>query len=180
MRTQAGFSLLETLGVLLVFSVLAAVCAPSVTKATRTYQLQSSAQQIAQEIQHAKVTALSRSARQTLVFNTTTNTIAVNGTTITLPTGVRFQALPSSVAAPLIVQQAAQNSTALTSQQSDAHSALSFTTHELGITAKGLPDVEPGVVNWLYLVNQDGQRVAVTVTSAGSVAVLSLRDSTWK
>lgn len=184
MRTETGFSMLETLGVILVFSVLAAICAPSVTKANRAYQLTSSAQQIAQEIQRAKINALSQTSRQTLVFNTTKNTITAHGTQITLPDGIRFEALPSTVMPPTMVQQAAQNSIALTSQQSDARSVVSLpdlaTQHEFAMNAKGLPEVEPGVVNWLYLVNRDGQRAAITITSAGSVEVLTLHDNGWK
>jgi Tfp pilus assembly protein FimT len=184
MRSQAGFSLLETLLIVSIFVVLAAVCAPSITKAHRTYQLQSAAQQIVQELQRAKINALGHSTRQPLIFDPTNRTMTANGTAFALPDGIRFEALPTTINPPALVQQAAQNSAALPAQQSDARSAISFsvvaTAHTLSINTKGLPDVEPGVVNWIYLVNRDSQRAAITITSAGSVALLTLRDGMWK
>lgn len=184
MRTETGFSILELLGVVMTFGVLAAICAPSITRANRTYRLQSAGRQIVQEVQRAKINAVGRNTAQTLAFNTTNRTLTVSGTTLTLPDGIAFAALPSNIAAPPLVQQATQNAAALPSQQSDAHAALSLSatanTYTLAINAKGLPAVEPGEVNWLYLTNADGQRVAITITSAGSVALLTLGENGWR
>lgn len=184
MRSQAGFSILEALLVVAVFVVLAAVCAPSITKANRSYQLQSAAQQILQELQRAKINALGRSTRHPLIFDPTNQMMTANERPFALPEGIRFEALPTTINPPVLVQQAAQNSAALPSQQSDARRAISLPAvaakHELDINTRGLPNVEPGVVNWVYLVNQDGQRAVITITSAGSVALLTLRDGVWK
>ncbi|MFN7931607.1 MAG: hypothetical protein U0Y68_27485 [Blastocatellia bacterium] len=184
MKTETGFTVLETLAIVLTFGILAAICAPSISRANHAYQLQAAGQQIVQEVQRAKISAVGRSTPQSLFFNTANRTVIVNGTTFTLPDGIQFAALPSNLSAPSLIEQAAQNSAALPTQQSDARSAISMpavaTTQELRINTKGLPNVEPGVVNWIYLTNREGQRAVITLTSAGSVAMLTLRDGVWK
>ena len=187
MRKQAGYSLFELLSVVAVLGVVVAIAVPNLTRAQRHYQLQSAAQQIVQIFQAARLDAVGKITSRTLVFNTTTNTItASDGTAITLPTGVRFAALPSSISAPNLIQTASANSSALPQQQSDAKTAVSFPagssaeTRELRFTGRGLPDVEPGVVHWVYLANQDGQWVAVTLTSVGGATILKLKENTWQ
>jgi prepilin-type N-terminal cleavage/methylation domain-containing protein len=187
MRKQAGYSLFELLSVVAILAVVVAIAVPNLNRAQRHYQLQSAAQQIAQVFQAAKLDAVGKSTSRKLVFNTTNNTITTsNGTVMALPAGIRFAALPSSLAAPNAIQTASANSSALPQQQSDAKCAVSFPAGssaelcEANFTGRGLPDVEPGVLHWVYLVNQDEQHMAVTLTSVGGAVVLKFKDNTWQ
>ncbi len=185
MRTAKGFSLLELIVVSGIVMVVCAVSVPSLIKANRGYQLQSSAREIAQALQAAKFKAIGSNSSKTVTINTTSNSFVSSlGVTSTLPTNVKFEALPSSIDAPAIIQSACSNS--LAGQKSDAKLAASFAN---GATAgqfiasfnsRGIPAVEPGVVNWLYLTNQDGDRVAVILSSAGSVEVKRLVNGVWE
>ena len=186
MRKELGFSVLETLSIVLTVAILAAIAVPRVVKATRTHQLRFAAQQVAQLIHTAKFDAVSKNTKQKISLNIAHQTITTtNGRALTVATGIGFAALPNDVPAPEVVQTAAQNSEVLVAQEGDARSAVSLPagifpdTYELTFTPRGLPDVEPGVVHWIYLVNDTGERMAVTMTSAGSVTVLTLRDGQW-
>jgi type II secretory pathway pseudopilin PulG len=187
MRKETGYSLFELLSVIAVLTVVVAIAVPNLTRAQRHYQLQSAAQQIAQVFQAAKLDAVGKSTGRKIVFNLTANTItASDGTVIVLPAGIHFAALPSSIAAPNTIQTASANSSALPQQPSDAKCAVSFPAgsstelREINFTGRGLPEVEPGVLHWVYLVNQDEQRMAVTLTSVGGAAILKYKENTWQ
>ena len=89
-----------------------------------------------------------------------------------LPSTVKFEALPGSITSPTMIATACGNS--LPEQKNDAKLATSLEVgetpdqFEVSFSSKGIPEVEPGVVNWLYLSSQDGERVAVIMTSAGA------------
>ena len=185
MRTAKGFSLLELVVVLGIVMTVCAISIPSFIKANHGYQLQSSAREIAQVLQAAKFKAIGSNSSKTITINTTSNSFVSSlGVTSTLPTNVKFEALPSHINAPAIIQSASGNS--LVGQKSDAKLAASFangtTTNEfvISFSSRGIPEVEPGVVNWLYLTNQDGDRIAVILSSAGSVEVKRLQNGVWE
>jgi prepilin-type N-terminal cleavage/methylation domain-containing protein len=185
MRNAKGFSLLELMIVLGIVLVVSAISVPSLIKANRGYQLQSSAREIAQAFQAAKFKAIGTNSSKTVSINTATNSfVSSTGTTTALPSNVKFEALPSSMTSPAIVQIACGNT--LAEQETDAKLATSLEVgatpdqFEVSFSSKGIPKVEPGVVNWLYLSNQDGERVAVILTSAGGVEVKQLRNGVWQ
>jgi Tfp pilus assembly protein FimT len=187
MRKETGYSLIELLGVTAILTIVVAIAVPNLTRANRYYQLQSSAQHIAQLFQAAKVDAVGKNTARKIVCNLTDNTLtASNGTVIALPEGVSFEALPGSKTAPSVIQTAAANSAALPQQSSDDKCAVSFPVgsapnlRELSFNAKGLPLVDPGVVHWIYLVNQDGARMVVTLSSVGSTSILRLKENNWQ
>ena len=185
MRNAKGFSLLELVVVLGIVMTICAISVPSLIKANRGYQLQSSARGIAQALQAAKFKAIGANSSKTVSINTATNSfVSSTGTTKALPANVKFEALPSNVTSPAMIQTACSNT--ITGQKSDAKLAASLPTGAtanefvVSFSSKGIPEVEPGVVNWLYLSNQDGERVAVIMTSAGSVEVKQLRNGVWE
>jgi Tfp pilus assembly protein FimT len=185
MRNAKGFSLLELVVVLGIVMTICAVSVPSLIKANRGYQLQSSARGIAQAFQAAKFKAIGTNSSKTVSINTATNSfVSSTGTTTALPANVKFEALPNSMTSPAIIQTACGNT--LADQKTDAKLATSMEVgatpdqFEVSFSSKGIPEVEPGVVNWLYLSNQDGERVAVILTSAGGVEVKQLRNGVWE
>ena len=185
MRNAKGFSLLELMIVLGIVMVVSTISVPSLIKANRGYQLQSSARAIAQELQAAKFKAIGSNSSKTITFDTSANSfVSSAGVITTLPANVKFEALPTTMTAPAMIQTASGNS--LTGQKSDAKLAISLATgatsnqFKVSFSSRGIPEVEPGVVNWLYLSNQDGERVAVVLTSAGGVEVKQLRNGVWQ
>ncbi len=184
MRTAKGFSLLELIVVVGIVMVVSAISVPSLIKAKRGYQLQASAREIAQVLQAAKFKAIGSNSSKTVSINTNTNSFVSSiGATTTLPANVKFEALPGNVSAPAMIQTACGNS--LTGQKSDAKLATSLPNGAaanqfvVSFSSRGIPAVEPGVVHWLYLSNQDGERVVVILTSAGGVEVKQLRNGVW-
>ena len=187
MRKEIGHSLLELLGVVAILGIVVGLAVPNLTRAKRQYQLQTAAQQFAQIIQAAKIDAVSKNNTRKIVCNTATNTITTsNGTVIELPAGVRFEALPSAMTAPSVIHSATANHAALPQQSDDEKTSVSFPVggasnlREINFNSKGLPAVDPGVVHWVYLANEDGQRMAVTLSSVGSASVLSWQGVQWK
>ena len=184
MRNAKGFSLVELMIVLGIVMTICAISVPSLIKANRGYQLQSSARNIAQALQSAKFKAIGTNSSKTVSINTATNSfVSSAGVTTMLPSTVKFEALPGSTNSPAMIETACGNS--LPEQKTDAKLATSLEVgatvdqFEVSFSSKGIPEVEPGVVHWLYLSNQDGERVAVIMTSAGSVEVKRLRNGVW-
>ncbi|HZS05862.1 MAG TPA: type II secretion system protein [Blastocatellia bacterium] len=177
MRKQRGFSMLEVITVAAVIGTAVAVSAPSLTRAMRSYRLSAGAQQIAGAIQTAKLRAIGANQSQSIFFDTTNNTIAVANaaTVVSLPSGIQF--VTPTVDAPPMVATAITNAASIPNQQSDPHAAVSFpvgsptTVREAVFNWRGLPAVSPGAVNWVYLTNTQGELMAVTLSSAGSVNV---------
>jgi type II secretory pathway pseudopilin PulG len=48
----------------------------------------------------------------------------------------------------------------------------------MAFTSKGLPGVNPGTVNWVYLTNNDQELMVIAVTSAGSVQTFKWNKNT--
>lgn len=49
---------------------------------------------------------------------------------------------------------------------------------QMAFTSRGLPGVNPGTVNWVYLTNSDQELMVVAVTSAGSVQTFKWNKNT--
>lgn len=187
MRKNEGYSLLELLGVIAILGIVVALAVPNLSRANRHYQLQAAAQQIAQVFEAAKVDAIRNAAQHKITFNLSSNTISSsNGTVIQLPSGIQFESLPGGIGAPTVVHAASLNSGSLPQQQRDDQIAISFPVgsaanlREVTFSGRGLPEVEPGVVHWMYLVNEDGKRKAVILSSVGSVALMEWNGNQWK
>ncbi len=185
MRKERGFSALEMVATLGIITVGAAVATPSIIKANRSYQLNSAAQQVAQAFQAAKFEALRNNSSQTVLIDPTARTITIGGRTINLPAGVTFETQTSTTELPDVIRNATDNG--ITGQQTDGKKSVSFplrTTdnkYEATFNSRGMPNVQPGAVNWLYLVNTNGEKVAVTLTSAGSTNLWRKKgDDNWK
>ncbi len=175
-----GITLIEIAVVMLVIGIAVAIAAPSLIRALQTYRLNSGAQQIADAFQLARFAAVRSNSAQSVFFNTSNNSLAVGQTTAAtatlLPPGVQF--VSPTVAAPAIVANAAANAGAIAGQQSNTQAAISFPTvagqtnfHQAAFTSRGLPNVTPGAVNWVYLTNNRNELAAVTITSAGSTRI---------
>ena len=166
-------------------AVSMAMAAPSVIKANRSYQLNAAAQQVSQAFQSAKYEALRNNSSQTVLIDPAANTVTINGRTINLPAGVTFQTQQSSTEIPTVIKNAAANP--VTEQQSNDKIAVSFPLRSADnqyvatFNSRGMPNVQPGVVNWIYMVNSNGEKVAITLTSAGSANTWRKNgQGTWK
>lgn len=187
MRKENGHSLIELLVVLLIIGIIVTIAVPNMTRASRSYRLHTSAQQIAQALQAAKISSISNNTARKVIFNTTNNSLtAPSGRQILLPADVRFAQLSGNVTAPALITNASSKSSSLTGQKSDATLAVSFPQgatsqkFEAAFNSRGIPEVTPGVTNWVYLTNTDGEVIAVVLTSAGSTEILRLRNGKWQ
>ncbi len=197
MRKDEGFSLLETIIISAVVMVAGAATIPSVINASKQYQLNATAQQINQAIQSAKYDAIRTNSSRTISFDLSTNRLTVsNGTVIQLPSGITFSSLPEGVTPPQSVIDGAANApkvvngvtVGITGQASDSKTSCSFpssstatTTKLATFTSRGIPDVQPGAYNWVYLKNSKDERVVVTLSSAGSTrSLVRTSDAHWK
>lgn len=167
----------ETVAVLAVIGVGMAIATPNLTRAVRTYRLNSGAQQVSNALQAAKFNAVRGNTTQSVFFNTSTNTISIGATTaaaIPLPSGVQFTS--PTVGAPPVAATAVANAGTITGQESNPNTAVSFPAvtgntnfRQASFNSRGLPVMTPGQVNWLYLTNTQGELMAITATSAGSI-----------
>jgi prepilin-type N-terminal cleavage/methylation domain-containing protein len=175
-----GVTLIEMAMVTVVVGIAAAIAAPNLVRAMRTYRLNAAAQQVADALQSAKFTAVRANTTQSVFFNTTTNAVAVGQTTgataVPLPAGVQFTT--PTVAAPSLVATAVANAGTIAGQNNNGQASVSFPVvtgqtnfRQAAFNPRGLPSVTPGAVNWTYLTNSQGDLVAVTITSAGSVRI---------
>ena len=189
MKTERGFSALEMIAVAGIVGVAAAVATPSIIKTNRSYKLNEAAQQVAQAFQSAKYEAIRNNASQTVLIDQANSTITINGYTIKLPTGVTFQTQQSSTDVPEVIKTAAQNGEAGTvqGQTTNVKVAVSFplrtsdNKYVATFNSRGMPNVNPGTLNWVYLVNSEGERAAITVSSAGSTNTWRKKGSEeWK
>jgi prepilin-type N-terminal cleavage/methylation domain-containing protein len=189
MKTEQGFSALEMVAVAGIIGVAAAIAAPSVIKSNRSYKLEAAAQQVAQAFQSAKYEAIRNNASQTVLIDQANNTITINGNTIQLPAGVTFQTQQSSTDVPTEIRAAALNGETgtIAGQTSNEKVAVSFpmrtsdNKYVATFNSRGMPNVTPGAVNWIYLVNPDGEKVAITLSSAGSTNTWRKKgDTNWK
>ena len=187
MKKERGFSAFEMLTVTGIVALSAGMAAPSVIKANRSYQLSAAAQQVSQAFQSAKFEALRNNTSQTVLIDPVANTVTINGRTINLPTGVTFQSQQSSTEIPDVIKNAASNGANISGQQSDEKMMVSFpkrasdNKYEATFNSRGMPNVQPGAVNWIYLVNSNGERVAITLSSAGSTNTWRKKDeNVWK
>ncbi len=186
MRRENGFSLLEAMVISGVVLVVSAIAAPSIINTSRQYQLKATARQIDQVLQAAKYDAIRENLSKSVTFNLSTNRLTMsNGQVIQLPSGVTFSSLESSETAPAIIVAGA--AAPLASQQPNSKVSCSFpvgsNTYErtATFTSRGLPNVEPGAFNWVYLKNIKGELAAVTLSSAGSTATFDkMYRSEWK
>ncbi len=189
MKNERGFSVFEMVTVAGMVAVSVAVATPSVIQANRSYQLNSAAQQVSQAFQSAKYEALRNNSSETVLIDPVANTVTINGRTINLPAGVTFQTQQSSTEIPTVIKNAAVNGETgvISGQQANDKMAVSFplrasdNKYVATFNSRGMPNVQPGAVNWIYLVNPNGEKVAITLSSAGSANTWRKKGSSnWK
>ena len=190
MRKEKGFSLLETMVVSGVVLVASAATLPSIVKTSKQYQLKAATQQIDQALQAAKYDAIRENTSKSVYFDLTNNRFTMsNGTVIQLPDGITFSGPGSTSAPSMIVNGAAAGTAAeLATQQSNSKMSCSFPVDPTSsnkrmatFTPRGVPSVEPGAFNWVYLKNGDSEMSAITLSSAGSTASFNkMAHSSWK
>jgi Tfp pilus assembly protein FimT len=66
---QEGFTLLQTLIVIIIIGIISAIAVPNMTVMLKSYRLKSAANELASTIQLARVTAISQNANSVLNFN---------------------------------------------------------------------------------------------------------------
>lgn len=175
MKNEFGFTALEMVTVTGIISIAVAVATPNIIKANRSYQLSTAAQEVCQAFEAARFEAIRNNNTQTALFDQANNTITIYGRVIQLPEGVSFQTQTSDDV-PTVIKNAATNGVngALPGQETNDRAAISFplrTTDNVNVAtfnSRGMPTVQPGVLNWIYLTNANGEKVAITLSSAGS------------
>jgi Tfp pilus assembly protein FimT len=180
MKQERGFTAFEMVTVTGMIGVAVAIATPNIMRANRSFKLNAAAQEIRSVFQTAKSEALRVNSQQTILFDVVNHTILLNGQLHPLPEGVRFQT-QTTTDVPDVIKTAAANgaSGALAGQEANEKTVVSFplrtadNKYVATFNSRGLPQVNPGIVNWLYLVNSDGEQVAITLTSAGST-------NTWR
>jgi type II secretory pathway pseudopilin PulG len=194
-RKEKGFSMLETIMVSGVVLVACASTAPSLVKASRAQKLNSAAQQISQSLQAAKYDAIRKNVSQAVIFNVANNSLQISDPTpteptrvktiLTLPAGVTFsgcQAPPSTVSSSVLQAGTLTGQSGLSGQSSNSQAAVSFPAGKAEFNSRGIPTVQPGAVNWVYLKNTDGEMAVITLTSAGSTGTMKMQNGStvWK
>ncbi len=188
MNKERGFSMMEVLTVCAIIGVMTTMAVPSVMRSIRSQRLMSGAQQVAQALQSAKFEAIRTNNRAQIQLDPASNTLrlvtwsgstSTSATAVALPPEVQFSDLPSTMTGPSVITSAASNAGSITGQESNSRKAVSFPLSSsiriATFTTRGLPgntdgtNVYPGLVNWVYLTNSLGERMVVTITSAGSV-----------
>ena len=186
MRKEKGFSMLETIVVSGIVLVASAATIPSIVNASKQYQLKSVTQEINQALLTAKYDAIRQNKSMSVSFDVANNKLTTSdGKVINLPAGVTFAGPDVSSAPSLIANGAAAQ---LATQQSNNKMACSFPVDSANanirkatFTSRGVPKVEPGELNWVYLKNANGEMSAVTLSSAGSTSSFSkMTNSGWK
>ncbi len=190
MKKERGFTAFEMVTVTAIIGVAVAAASPSIIKSNRSYKLNAAAQQVAQSFQSARFEAIRNNSSQTVLIDKTNSTITINGRTIKLPEGVTFQTQTSSTDVPAEILSAAANggNGTVVGQESNEKTAVSFpynsstSKYVATFNSRGMPTVQPGALNWLYLVNTDGEKIAITLSSAGSTNTWRKNTSTgtWK
>ncbi len=187
MKSQKGYSIIELLMVLVVVGIVFAIAVPSLMRANRNKRLIETGREIVQVMHDARYKAVAENSGKKIQINTNNNTIQTSkGTVIALPVGIRFNALNDEIEPPTQIKEAASKSGSLKTQKEDPKAFTSFqksgNVYQAEFDSKGLPKVEPGVVNWIYLVNDEGQQIAIVMTSAGACELLQYNTQTknWK
>lgn len=197
MNKQQGFSLTESLIVAGVITVLVAASVPSVLASIRSYRLRSAAQTISQTLEEAKYDAVRTNGISEVHFNTANQTLQIitkvntsGGTQVnaklpvTLPDGVKFASMDEAATPPEDIEKAVNSAGNIPGQAADKTLSISFAQgandkiRVAVFTSRGLPGkpdgrlAEPGVVNWVCLVNDKSkEKMAVTISGAGSPRV---------
>jgi prepilin-type N-terminal cleavage/methylation domain-containing protein len=73
-RRDAGFSLVELLAVVAIIAIMAAVALPSIARYVRNYRIKAATQQVAGELQSARMKAISKNVNLGVVFAIVSNT----------------------------------------------------------------------------------------------------------
>ena len=192
MRTQdnkqAGFSLLELVIVMGVIVAMTAAVIPNINTSIQNYRLYASAQEIASQVQSARLRAVRGNAMCTFLMSATDGEFAVdmNGdgsissgadVVLTLNNNVIF----SNLSTPPIANAATLSSGSKT--------GIGFTPRGTltAVASSGLPDFNPANLAAsgyaIYLSNTQNHFAAVTVSPLGRVRTwtsTSANGATWK
>jgi type II secretory pathway pseudopilin PulG len=165
--------MVELVVILLVVGVLAAILIPAIGTWLEEYRLNIAGQQVADALQAAKMAAVAKSRRTELVFDVPGNRLGRDGAPLAdLPPGVRFSPAGVSSSPDPGVPTTAEPVTFPPLSGDTGLRAAAF-------TARGLPDVDPGRSNAVFLTNSRGT-CAVVMTSAGNVRILEWSGSKWE
>ena len=158
--------------VIAVVAILSAIAIPLINSWLQQYRLDIAAQQIADGLQTAKMQAVAKTRRRELLFDVPGNRAGLDGAElINLPSGVRFDTGGVS-ASP---EPGVGTSEPVTFPATEGNASL----RAAGFTGRGLPDIDPGTTNAVYLTNTSGTRV-VLMTSAGNIKTREWTGEAWR
>ena len=193
MKKEKGFSMLELIAVSSMVLVAAVATAPSLVKASRAYKLNAASQQISQALQAAKYDAIRKNVSQSVIFNVANNSLQVSDPTptnpanvktiLTLPAGVTFSECttpPPTITTAVLKSGSLSGGNGLSGQSSNHQSAVSFPNSTASFNSKGIPNVQPGAFNWVYLASTGGEMAVVTLSSAGCTSTMKKTYGGWK
>jgi Tfp pilus assembly protein FimT len=180
-RDERGFSILETVIVVLIISLAVAVATPAVTNAARAHRLSSAVRQVNDLIQRAKAQAMADNRSSAVVIDTAEGRLGLvfydDAGVVTdtqyapLPEGVTFDR-PAGVTAPM---NGAPTSKAV-SFKPQQNSQKVF---QQDFNSRGFPVVDsPTTVLALYLTNGESFR-AITMSSVGGIRTWWWEDGSW-
>lgn len=169
---QRGFSIVEVIVVVAIIAILAAIAIPLVSRWIAVYRLGIASQMVSDQLQAAKMQAVAKTRRYSLLFDVQGNRLGREGMQLVdLPPGVRFDQGESGVLP--VTGVATDGPVTFPALPEDSSlRAASF-------TGRGLPDADPGETFAVFVTNTTGTQVIV-MTSAGNIRVLDWRDGEWK
>lgn len=179
-RQESGFTILETVVVVLVVGAVMAMASPKIVSAMREYRLNIAMRQMSDLIHRVKTQAVSDNHKASLIVDTANKRMGlvvydINGTVVRtdympLPTGVSF-ATPSGVSAPVT---GAPTSRAVSFPGRDG----STTVFQQDFNSRGFPVVNAGAINAVYLSNGATFR-AVTMNSVSATTSFRWEGDQW-
>lgn len=188
MYRQRGFSVLELAVVLAIVGVITAIGLPRMRTMLDQYRLRAAVEQLAGQIDVAKLKATSQANPYQVQINTAKNTFQMNqmtsppGTTprtFGIATGLEPQPLPRRITYGFNnVSVAAGDTNEQTTGTSNApvqSNVITFNSIGLPVDANGNPTQQ----NAFYVTSPQGRVMAVTVSMSGRILIWSWMGQNW-
>jgi prepilin-type N-terminal cleavage/methylation domain-containing protein len=181
-QQERGFTLIETVVVVLVVGIVVAFAAPKITNAMRNYRMKTTMRRLMDLMQQAKTQAVADNRRASLIVDTANRRMGLevldkDGNLlrtdyVNLPEGITFSK-PLNTIAPM-TGAPTTNAISFPPYQS------STTTFRQNFNSRGFPEVAtPGAINAIYIGN-GREFSAITLSCVGGVRTYMWSSSRWE